>query len=229
MSENHYYMACLDLAGRRAVVIGAGPVGLDKTLGLLAARAEVTVVAPRAAREVERLAAERRIEWEPRPYESSDLDGRVLVIAATSDRALNVRVHRDAEERGLLVNVADVPELCNFILPATHRDGSLAVAVSTAGASPALAKRMKRECAEAFGPAYARLAEILESLRPWARVNLRTYDRRKVFFEDVVEGDPDPIGLIEAAAEGELLERIERTKSETLRRERSGMWAQRLR
>jgi precorrin-2 dehydrogenase / sirohydrochlorin ferrochelatase len=209
-------MACLELTGRRALVVGAGPVGLEKTLGLLAAGADVVVVAPHAVEEVAELAGDGSVAWERRPYRSSDLDGCSLVVAATSDRSLNESVSGDAEERNMLVNVADVLDLCNFILPAVHRDGPLAVAISTAGASPALAKRMKREAAMNWSPAYARLAEILEGLRPWAKANLHNYRARRDFFEAIVNGRPDPIQLLEDGAEAELHRSIAARKAAAL-------------
>ena len=96
----------------------------------------------------------------------------------------------------MLVNVVDVPPLCNFILPAIVRTGPLAVAISTAGASPALAKRMKREIAELFGEPYAMLAILLNDARGWAKATLPTYQDRKEFFESIVNGEPDPIELL---------------------------------
>ena len=98
----------------------------------------------------------------------------------------------------MLVNVVDVPPLCNFILPAIVRTGPLAVAISTAGASPALAKRMKREIAELFGEPYAVLAVLLNDARGWAKATLPTYQDRKEFFESIVNGEPDPIELLRA-------------------------------
>ena len=98
----------------------------------------------------------------------------------------------------MLVNVVDVPPLCNFILPAIVRTGPLAVAISTAGASPALAKRMKREIGELFGEPYALLAILLNDARGWAKATLPTYQDRKEFFETIVNGDPDPIELLRA-------------------------------
>jgi siroheme synthase-like protein len=98
----------------------------------------------------------------------------------------------------MLVNVVDVPPLCNFILPAIVRTGPLAVAISTAGASPALAKRMKREIGELFGEPYATLAVLLNDARGWAKATLPTYQDRKVFFESIVNGEPDPIELLRA-------------------------------
>ena len=96
----------------------------------------------------------------------------------------------------MLVNVVDVPPLCNFILPAIVRSGPLAIAISTAGASPALAKRMKREIAEQYGEPYARLAVLLNEARGWAKRTLATYQERKEFFESIVNGEPDPIELL---------------------------------
>ena len=190
------YIACLRLDGRRCVVVGGGPVGLEKVEGLLACDAAVTLVSPEAVPELERYAAEGSIAWERREYRPEDLEGAFLAIAATSRTELNVRVFEDAEARSMLVNVVDVPDLCNFILPAIVRQGPLAIAISTAGASPALAKRMKREIAEAFGEPYARLALILNDARAWAKATLPTYQDRKAFFEGIVNGEPDPIELL---------------------------------
>ena len=105
----------------------------------------------------------------------------------------------------MLVNVVDVPPLCNFILPAIVRTGPLAIAISTAGASPALAKRMKREISELFGEEYADLAVILNDVRGWAKGTLPTYQDRKEFFEGIVNGDPDPVELLRDGREAELL------------------------
>jgi precorrin-2 dehydrogenase len=101
----------------------------------------------------------------------------------------------------MLVNVVDVPPLCNFILPAIVRTGPLAIAISTAGASPALAKRIKAEIAASFGEPYARLAVLLNEVRGWAKGTLPTYQDRKAFFENIVNGEPDPIALLRAGDE----------------------------
>ena len=127
-------------------------------------------------------------------------EGSVIVtfiaIAATADTDVNIRVYEDAERRAMLVNVVDVPPLCNFILPAIVRTGPLAIAISTAGASPALAKRMKAEISQLFGEEYARLAVLLNDARGWAKGNLPTYQDRKEFFEGIVNGEPDPVELL---------------------------------
>jgi siroheme synthase-like protein len=196
MLETTFYIACLRLTGRRCVVVGGGDVGLEKVEGLLACDADVTLVAPEAHPELVQLALEGSIRWEQREYESSDLGGCLIAIAATSNTEVNIRVFEDAEKRAMLVNVVDVPPLCNFILPAIVRNGPIAIAISTAGASPALAKRMKREIGELFGEPYAMLAVILNEARGWAKAELPTYQDRKQFFESIVEGEPDPVELL---------------------------------
>jgi precorrin-2 dehydrogenase/sirohydrochlorin ferrochelatase len=198
MLDTPFYIACLRLTGRRCLVVGGGNVGLEKVEGLLACDANVTLVAPDAHPELVQLALEGSIRWERRPYEASDLEGCLIAIAATNLSEVNIRVFEDAEERAMLVNVVDVPPLCNFILPAIVRTGPLAIAISTAGASPALAKRMKREIGEAFGEAYAQLAVLLNDARGWAKGTLPTYQDRKEFFESIVNGEPDPIELLRA-------------------------------
>src|SRR5215211_6017943 len=198
MLDTPFYIACLKLSGRRCLVVGGGEVGLEKVEGLLACDGDVTLVAPEAIEPLRELAAEGSIRWERREYRPEDLEGTFMVIAATSNTETNIRVYEDAERRAMLVNVVDVPPLCNFILPAILRTGPLAIAISTAGASPALAKRMKAEVAELFGEEYATLAVMLNDVRGWAKGTLPTYQDRKEFFEGIVNGDPDPISLLRA-------------------------------
>jgi precorrin-2 dehydrogenase len=196
MLDTPFYIACLRLSGRRCVVVGGGEVGLEKVEGLLACDADVTLIAPDAIQPLRELATEDSIAWERRAYQPGDLEGTFMVIAATSDTDANIRVFDDAERRAMLVNVVDVPPLCNFILPAIVRTGPLAIAISTAGASPALAKRLKREIGAVYGEPYARLAVILNEARGWAKATLPTYQDRKRFFESIVNGEPDPIELL---------------------------------
>src|SRR6185312_15265362 len=167
MLETPFYIACLKLTGRRCVVVGGGAIGLEKVDGLLACDGQVTLIAPDA-------------EPQLRSY---------MAIAATDDTDVNIAVFEDAERRAMLVNVVDVPPLCNFILPAIVRTGPLAIAISTAGASPALAKRIKRQIADEYGEPYARLAVLLNEARGWAKGTLPTYQDRKEFFEGIVNGD----------------------------------------
>jgi precorrin-2 dehydrogenase / sirohydrochlorin ferrochelatase len=178
MLDTPFYIACLRLSGRRCLVVGGGDVGLEKVEGLLACDGDVTLVAPDAIEALEDLAKEGSIRWDRREYRSDDLDGTFLAIAATDDTNVNIRVYEEAEERAMLVNVVDVPPLCNFILPAIIRTGPLAIAISTAGASPALAKRIRDEIADEYGEPYARLAVLLNEVRGWAKGTLPTYQDR---------------------------------------------------
>jgi precorrin-2 dehydrogenase / sirohydrochlorin ferrochelatase len=199
MLETPFYIACLKLTGRRCLVVGGGEIGLEKVEGLLACDGAVTLIAPAAEPALEQYAREGSITWERRAYAGAeDLEGVFMVIAATNDSEVNIKVFEDAERRAMLVNIVDVPPLCNFILPAIVRTGPLAIAISTAGASPALAKRIKREISEQFGEPYAQLAVMLNEARGWAKGTLPTYQDRKQFFESIVNGSPDPIALLRA-------------------------------
>src|SRR5215213_10525619 len=182
MLETPFYIACLKLTGRRCLVVGGGEIGLEKVEGLLACDGRVVLVAPDAVPELRALSDEGSIEWIRREYEPADLERTFIAIAATDDTDTNIRVYEDAERRAMLVNVVDVPPLCNFILPAIVRTGPIAIAISTSGASPALAKRLKREIVEAYGAPHARLAELLNGIRGWARDTFATYGERKDFF-----------------------------------------------
>jgi siroheme synthase-like protein len=199
------YVACLMLKGRRCLVVGGGDIGLEKAEGLLACDGDVVVIAPEVHPQVEAYASEGSLVWERREYIPADLEGAFMVIASTDDTDVNIGIYRDAEQRAMLVNIVDVPPLCNFILPAIVRTGALSIAISTQGASPALAKRMKREVSELFGEEYARLAVLLNEVRGWAKGTLPTYQDRKDFFEGIVGGDPDPVVLLREGREDEVL------------------------
>jgi precorrin-2 dehydrogenase/sirohydrochlorin ferrochelatase len=208
MLETPFYIACLKLTGRRCVVVGGGAIGLEKVEGLLACDGRVVLISPRAVPALSVLAAEGSIEWIRREYETSDLEATFIAIAATEDTDVNIRVYEDAERRAMLVNIVDVPPLCNFILPAIVRTGPLAIAISTAGASPALAKRIKAQVADEYGEPYARLAVLLNDVRGWAKGTLPTYQDRKLFFEGIVNGEPDPIALLRAGDEAAVRDLI---------------------
>src|SRR4051812_27371309 len=215
MLDTPFYIACLKLAGRRCLVVGGGEIGLEKVEGLLACDGDVTLISPDAVPELQELAAEGSIAWERRPYGGAqDLEGAFMVIASTDATDINIAVYNDAERRAMLVNVVDAPPLCNFILPAIVRTGPLAIAISTAGASPALAKRLKREIGETYGEPYARLAILLNGARGWAKATLPTYQDRKEFFESIVNGEPDPVQLLrdgDEAAVRDLIAAAQRT------------------
>ncbi|MBW3595565.1 MAG: bifunctional precorrin-2 dehydrogenase/sirohydrochlorin ferrochelatase [Actinobacteria bacterium] len=222
MIENDLYIACLNLAGKRALVVGAGRVALEKVNGLLACDAEVVVVAPEADPGITALVDDLQVTWIQKRFDADDLDGAMLVIAATADTEVNTAVFEAAETRSMLVNVVDVPSLCNFVLPAISRRGPIAVAISTSGASPALAKRIRREVEQQVGPEYAALATLLDEERGWAKETLPSYDARRIFFESIVEGQPDPIELLRDGDVDRVKEMIAAARETAIAQMKSG-------
>jgi len=148
------FPAFLKLAGRRCLVVGAGRVAEEKIEGLLRAQADVCVVAPSATQRIHRWARAGKIRWEVRRFRSSDLVGAFLIVAATSSPALHAQVYEQAKRRGVLCNVVDDPEHCDFYYGAVVRRGSLQIAISTGGLSPALAQRIRKQLEQEFGSEY---------------------------------------------------------------------------
>ncbi|MHB1013861.1 MAG: precorrin-2 dehydrogenase/sirohydrochlorin ferrochelatase family protein, partial [Desulfurivibrionaceae bacterium] len=177
-----YFPVCLKIAGRQCVVIGGGRVGERKVKGLLAHGALVRVISPELSEPLSALLRAGTIDWLDRLYQEGDLAGAFLVIAATDDPAVQERVHAEAEARNILLNVADVPKWCNFILPATARRGDLAISVSTAGQSPALASALRQALEGQFGPEYGVLVDILGALRDTVLAGGRPHAENKVIF-----------------------------------------------
>jgi precorrin-2 dehydrogenase / sirohydrochlorin ferrochelatase len=154
----------LKLAGRRCLVVGAGQVGESKIAGLLATGAHIRVVALEASATVQQWAQSGSLDLELRHFKPEDLDGVFLAIVATRSRSLNERVYHEAQSRGVLANVVDVPDLCDFFYPSVVRRGDLQIAVSTAGKSPSLAQKIRQQLEKQFGPAYATwVAELGET------------------------------------------------------------------
>jgi len=163
VSEKRHYVACIDLEGRRVLVIGTGKMAEEKVDGLRAVGADVVVAAE---------------------YEPELLDDVWLVVVADPEQG--ERVFADATERRIFCNVADVPQLCTFILPALHRRGPITLAVSTGGASPALAQHLRDRFASQIGFEHEQLASELRRLRPWVKKNLHTYEERRDYFRELV-------------------------------------------
>lgn len=156
----------LKLEGRKVLVVGAGKVGEPKIGGLLETGAVIRVVSIEARPKVREWAREGKLDLEVRPFSPDDLDGAFLSIVATNSRSLNERVYHEAQRRGVLCNVVDVPDLCDFFYPSVVRRGDLQIAVSTAGQSPSLAQRIRQQLEQQFGPGYAQwVAELGETRR----------------------------------------------------------------
>jgi precorrin-2 dehydrogenase/sirohydrochlorin ferrochelatase len=154
------------LKGRQCLVVGAGKIGQEKIGGLLDTGARIRVVALEASPAVREWAKAGKVELEVRAFSPDDLDGAFLTIVATSSRTLNERVYYEAQRRGVLCNVVDVPDLCDFFYPSVVRRGDLQIAVSTAGQSPSLAQKIRQQLEKQFGPGYAAwVAELGETRR----------------------------------------------------------------
>jgi siroheme synthase-like protein len=155
----------MKVSGKRCLVVGAGKVGEPKIGGLIDTGARIHVVAIAASDQVRDWADAGKIELELRAFSSSDLDGMFLAVVATASRSLNERVYREAQERGVLCNVVDVPDLCDFFYPAVVRRGDLQIAISTAGQSPSLAQKLRQQLERQFGDGYAAWVEQLGETR----------------------------------------------------------------
>jgi precorrin-2 dehydrogenase / sirohydrochlorin ferrochelatase len=154
----------LKLAGKQCLVVGAGKVGEPKIAGLLETGARIRVVSLDASPAVREWAHIGKVELDLRPFHPNDLDGTFLAVVATSSRTLNERIHDEAQKRGILCNVVDVPDLCDFFYPSVVRRGDLQIAVSTAGNSPSLAQKIRQQLEQQFGPGYeAWVAELGET------------------------------------------------------------------
>src|SRR5580765_1947021 len=153
------------LEGKQCVVIGAGKVGEPKINGLLETGAHIRVVALDASPAVREWARSGRIELDLRAFTSDDLQGAFLVVVATASRSLNELIYREAQRLGILCNVVDVPDLCDFFYPSIVRRGDLQIAVSTVGQSPSLAQKIRQQLEKQYGPAYAAWVKELGETR----------------------------------------------------------------
>lgn len=169
----------LKLEGRRCLVVGAGVIGEGKISGLLESGAEIRVVAPEATRRVQQWATAGRVRWFQREFREADIDGCLCVVAATSSSALHRRIFRLAKRCGVLCNVVDVPELCDFYYPAVVRRGALQIAISTAGESPALAQRLRKKLEKQFGPVYAAWVKQIGAARRKQGASAEDTDAKK--------------------------------------------------
>jgi precorrin-2 dehydrogenase / sirohydrochlorin ferrochelatase len=165
------------LGGRRVLVVGAGSIAESKISGLVDTGAEVHVIAPSATAKVRAWARSGKIDWQQRGFEPTDLDGAFLVVAATSFTQLHQQIFAEAQRRGVLCNIVDVPHLCDFYYPAVVRRGALQIAISTSGESPALAQRLRKELERQFGPEYEEWLKAIGEAR--SKMRHKTLDARK--------------------------------------------------
>jgi precorrin-2 dehydrogenase/sirohydrochlorin ferrochelatase len=193
-----YYPVNLDIRGKRCVVVGGGAVAGRKVERLLECGAKVSVMSEKLSPALEELKETGAIEHVPSDYDERHLRGAFLVVGATDRDEVNGRISADCRRAGILVNIVDEPARCDFILPSLVQRGDLQIAVSTAGRSPALAKKLRVELAERYGHAYGTLAAILGELRAEVMKSGGTADGRGKVFEALVNSD-----LLEAIERGD--------------------------
>ncbi len=184
-----FYPVFLNLQDRPCVVIGGGPVAEQKVLGLLEAGASVTVVSPQVTPRLAALAEQGTIALKRRPHRHGDLERMFLAIAAPEDRTVNREIWEEAEQRGILLNAVDDLHHCNFIAPAIYRQGDLALAISTAGKSPALAVRLRDRFAEHLGREYAAFLDLLGELRAEVATRIPELAARTSVWYRIVDSD----------------------------------------
>jgi len=200
------YPVFLRVAGRSCVVIGGGRVGERKVLSLLDGGARVTVISPTLTEGLDRLFVAGEVEHRRRRYQPGDLEGFFLAYAATNEDRVHEEIAREAASAGVLLNVVDRPHLCTFVVPSVLTRGDLTVAVSTAGGSPALARRVRQTIAAVLGPEYEQALVILALLRDRLRASPMSSTERRRVFTGLVESELlDCLRAGDAAAVDRLL------------------------
>ena len=189
-----YYPMMMNLSQRRCLVIGGGAVAERKVASLLEAGGLVILVSPNVTPRLAAMATTELIHHLPRRYRRGDLRGAFLCVVATNDRRLQKQIWKEAKEQGVLANIADSAETCDFLVPSYFRRGDLLVSISTAGKSPALAKRIRRDLEGRFGREFEVLLEVLTSLRPRILEEVKDPKRRRSILERT--GDPDLLTLV---------------------------------
>ena len=197
-----YYPVHLDINNRDVLVVGGGGVGTRKVRTLLDCGARVTVVSREVSDKLRALAASGDINLEQRSYRSQDLNDMFLVIGATNDMKLNRQISNDAEQLNTLCNIADRPEVCNFILPSIVRRKDLVITISTSGKSPAMAKKLRKALEEQYGEEYGTLLGLMGAIRKKLLSQAHEPEAHKPLFEQLINSD--------------LLEMIRKNKTEEI-------------
>jgi precorrin-2 dehydrogenase / sirohydrochlorin ferrochelatase len=188
MKPEKLFPMFLKLSARPCLVVGAGAIAESKIVSLLEAGGRVRVVAPEATAQVRSWAQSNTVEWRQRPFQQDDLNGMFLVIAATSSTELHERIFTQASQRGVLCNIVDVPAFCDFYYPSVVQRGALQIAISTAGQSPALAQRLRKQLEDQFGPEYEQwLAQLGEARDKLHSIEMDPEERKRLLHEDATE------------------------------------------
>ncbi len=182
-----YYSVMLDIENRPCVVIGGGLVAERKISSLLKSKADITVISPEATTYIKDLAKDGKLHWLKREFQVGDLRGYFMVIIATNDSLLNQKIHQEANLKTQLVNLVDQPEQSNFIVPASIKRGGLQIAISTSGASPGLAKKIRFELERQYGVEYEQYMDFLWQMRQWIIKNVSDEKNKRDFFQLILE------------------------------------------
>jgi len=189
----------LKLEGKRCLVVGAGNVGEPKIGGLIDTGAHIRVIALRASETVQGWAQAGKISLELRAFDADDLDVTFLAVVATASRALNESIYRVAQRRGVLCNVVDVPEYCDFYYPAVVRRGDLQIAISTNGRSPSLSQKLRQQLDRQFGPGYAQWVAELGATRKLVMASDLDPERKKELLHSLASREAVKAAIAESA------------------------------
>ncbi len=202
-----YYPAFLDLRDRYCIVVGGGQVAERKIAALAGSDAKVTVISPELTETLTFQAEQGWLDWEQRAYQRGDLKGAFLVVCATDHRPTSEMVQEEAEELGILCNIVDVPDLCNFIVPSSMQRGSLTIAVSTGGVAPRLAQRINVELQQGYGEEYAKFLALLAEYRPRIREGIADMELKRRLYDEIF--DSPAFALIRRGVDDEARRIIE--------------------
>lgn len=184
-----YYPIFLDLDNQKVLVVGGGEVAERKIKNLLIYGCQISIISPHLTPHLKELVARRRIHHLPHESLGAVMDDAFMVIAATDNPKVNSQIASQAKERGLLVNVVDQPGDCNFIMPSIVKRGDLQIAISTAGKSPALAKKLRTEMERMFGPEYDTFLDLLGMIRKKLLSRGQAPSRNKIVFQELVDSN----------------------------------------
>lgn len=194
-----YYPVCLDVKDRDCLVVGGGSVAARKVKTLHECGASVTVVSPEFVDSLGALGEEENVFLIRRPYTSADIAGRFIVIGATDDEKLNRKISEDSRIAGVICNIADLPDACDFILPSIVDRGDLIISVSTSGKSPAFAKRIRKSLEKLYGEEYTGFLQLMGAIRERLLATEHAPEAHKPIFEELIDS-----GLLEMVREGRI-------------------------
>ncbi|MGO0060189.1 precorrin-2 dehydrogenase/sirohydrochlorin ferrochelatase family protein [Brevibacillus fluminis] len=182
-----YFPIVIDIHEKKCLVVGGGEVATRKVESLLQAGAEVTVISPEAGDSIREWAQDGRLHWRNEVFSENDVTEFAFVIAATNQSEVNYAVYEAVRQSGGWVNIVDRPDLCNFILPSVVKRGKLTISVSTSGASPGLARKIKQTIEQEIGPEYEEYVDFLARIRQQVLAEVDNHGQRKKIFRELLQ------------------------------------------